>query len=202
MNVHVRRVAARHRADSIRDFCAALLAALFFGLFLGRASHAQTTGVVVQTCGALAQQYAPGSQRPFAVDINGNQCTTGNSVGAGSGTAGYVSNATPVTVASTGTVSAVTAAIPAAAGKFSYICGFDITIIQNATAAVPTTPTVTGTQATLTYQMVNAVSTTTLLTHAYNPCLPSSAANTAITVTSPADADATTVDINVWGFQQ
>lgn len=40
MNVHVRRVAARDRAERIRSFCAAVLAALFFGLFLGHASHA------------------------------------------------------------------------------------------------------------------------------------------------------------------
>ena len=35
----------------------------------------------------------------------------------------------------------------------------------------------------------------------FNPCIPASAANTAITVTTTANGTATAVDVNSWGYQ-
>jgi hypothetical protein len=36
----------------------------------------------------------------------------------------------------------------------------------------------------------------------FTPCIPARAANTAITVTTTADASATAGDVNSWGYQQ
>ena len=40
-----------------------------------------------------------------------------------------------------------------------------------------------------------------LPTQTFTPCIPASAVNTAITITTTADASATAVDVNSWGFQ-
>jgi hypothetical protein len=62
---------------------------------------------------------------------------------------------------------------------------------------------VTGaTGGTLTWEVQNTAPVATQFAQTFNPCLPGSAQNTAVTVTSPATADASTVAVNAWGYQQ
>jgi hypothetical protein len=91
-------------------------------------------------------------------------------------------------------VSATTAAaannqsIPAKVGKTAYISGFEITGL-GATAAVGVAVTVTGVQGGTLQYTIAAVAGATLintpLVVAFNPPLPASATNTAITVNVP-----------------
>lgn len=202
MNVHVRRAAARHRAERIRSFCAAVLASLLFGLFLGHA-HAQDAANVVTSCGTVPLQYAPGAARPMTVDINGNLCTTGFSVGPASGNAGYPTNATPQTNAATGSTGAVAATLPAVATQFEYICGFNVSAVGSAAGAVGPIVVAGLKGGSQTYQLAaGATPAAGYLSQTFSPCIPSSAINTAISVTTTADATGAAVDVNAWGFSQ
>lgn len=203
MNRHVNRVARRHRAELIRTWSAALLTAFFMAVFLGRASHAQDMGVVIQSCGTLPAQYGLGGPRPLAVDVNGNLCSTGNSIGPASGNAGYISNATPVTNAGTGSTGAVAATLPAAATQFTYLCGFNISAVGSAAGSVGPIVVAGLKGGSQTYQLAAAATPAAgYLSQTFSPCLPGSAINTAISVTTTADATGTAIDVNAWGFQQ
>jgi hypothetical protein len=99
--------------------------------------------------------------------------------------------------AGTGTTGAVTATLAGAAGKTTYICGFQVSSTGSGTSAVTVTPLGTG-GGTFTYQLTAPGNFPIL----YNPCVPANAQNTAITVTAGANGTATAVDVNAWGYQQ
>jgi hypothetical protein len=106
---------------------------------------------------------------------------------------------TQVNAIATGTTGAVTATIPAVAGVTNYICGFDVSAAGGTATVSPIT--VTGLLGgTFTYQGI--LSGGLPFQHPFYPCQPASAANTAISVVTTADATATAVDVNVWGFKQ
>ena len=115
---------------------------------------------------------------------------------------------TPVTSSATGTTGAITATLPAAGGKTTYICGF-IFIGTNATVAnTATNLTVTGTvSGTLNFGFPTlaagaAVPNPQPIDEAFLPCLAASAINTAIVVNGPAlGAGATLVTVTAWGYQ-
>jgi hypothetical protein len=108
----------------------------------------------------------------------------------------------PITGNATGTTGAVVGTLAAAAGKFTYICGFNVSSIGGTATVGPVT--IAGlVGSSQIYQLpVNATAGQILVTQSFTPCIPSSAVNTAITVTTTADATATAVDVNSWGFQQ
>jgi hypothetical protein len=106
--------------------------------------------------------------------------------------------ATIVNGNATGTTGAVVGTLAAASNKTTYICGFNVSAIGG-TAAV--NPVVAGLSRTQSYVMSSAT-TPVMLTQSFNPCLPASATNTAITVTTTAAAGATAVTVNSWGYQQ
>lgn len=117
----------------------------------------------------------------------------------------YPGNATaaavPVTATATGTTAATVATIPAVAGKTAYICGFTIT--ADATALAVGTAVVSGTiSGSLSYlQGIFAVTSgASDLTKTFNPCIPASAANTAIVVTSAAAGTGGNTIVNVQGY--
>jgi hypothetical protein len=122
----------------------------------------------------------------------------------GGGNAGYPAGATPTAAGSTGTTSAVTASIAATAGKVSFLCGFSIGNAQTSTGTIVTAPTVTGVigSVTLTYEVQNTLSTSNIFSQTFSPCLAGSGQNAAVTVTSPANADASAVAVNAWGYVQ
>lgn len=202
MNRHVNRVARRHRAELIRTWSAALLTAFFMAVFLGRVSHAQDAGTVVQSCGNVAQSYAVGSTRPIQVDTNGNLCTSsGGSAGAGGG--GFPVNSIPITGNAQGTTGAVVGTLAAAAGRFTYICGLNVSAVGSAAGAVGPITVAGIVGSSQVYQLAAAATPSAgFLSQTFTPCIPSSAQNTAITVTTTADATGTAIDVNSWGFQQ
>jgi hypothetical protein len=115
--------------------------------------------------------------------------------------------ATPITASATGSTGAISATLAAAAGKFTYLCGFNYQGSQT-TAAVSANIVVTGTvTATMNFGFVNLVTGAASpqpppVIQNFTPCVPSSAVNTPIVVTPPTlGAGATLATVSVWGFQ-
>lgn len=102
-----------------------------------------------------------------------------------------------VTGAGTGTTGAVTATLPAAQGKQTFLCGFAIQSIGGTAQVAPTVTGLVG--GTLTYTVLNSATVQTL-SQTFSPCVPSSAVNTGVVVTSPAAVGATAVNVNAWGY--
>lgn len=102
----------------------------------------------------------------------------------------YPASSTPVAVASGNVANAsAVAALPAVAAKTNYISGFEVTG-TGATAGLPVLVTIAGVLGgTLTYvyaAAVGALVSNTPLIVRFEPPLPASAVNTAITATVPA----------------
>lgn len=109
---------------------------------------------------------------------------------------------TAVTATSTGTTAATAASLGATASVTNYVCGFDIT--ADATALAIGTATLSGTiSGSLNYlQNISALTTgAAQLTRTFNPCIPASAANTAITITSAAAGSGGNTIVNIWGYR-
>jgi hypothetical protein len=122
------------------------------------------------------------------------------------GTAGFPAGATPINAAAGGTTAATAATLAAAAGKFTYVCGFSISH-GSATGAVTAGDTVVGTAVSMTWVTgvpVTAAGTTTpTYTINFSPCIPSSAVNTGIVVTSGANgAGGVNNFVQAWGYQK
>jgi len=101
-----------------------------------------------------------------------------------------------------GTTGAVVGTLAARSGVTSYICGFNVSAIGGTATVGPIT--VAGlVGSSQVYQVpVNSAAGAIVATQAFFPCIPASAPNTAITVTTTANGTATAVDVNSWGFQQ
>jgi hypothetical protein len=116
-----------------------------------------------------------------------------------------VSKRIGVTAEATGTTAAVAATIPAVPGRTAYLCGLSVSP-GSATTAITSSVTVTGLiTGTLTWATgapVTAVGVTgAVLTVPFTPCMPASAINSAIVVTSGAlGAGGVNNDVNAWGF--
>lgn len=128
------------------------------------------------------------------IDVNGNICTSD---------ASFPTGTTAVTISATGTTLATVATIPAVASVTNYICGFSIR--SNATAAATGTATLAGViVATMSYAHWTAplASGIGITEQQFNPCIPASAANTAIVITSPAPGAGGTVSVTAWGYKK
>jgi hypothetical protein len=106
---------------------------------------------------------------------------------------------TPITGNAAGTTGAVVGTLAAATGKTSYLCGFDVSAIGG-TAAVGPIVIAGLIGSSMTFQMSSSASGSTL-SREFIPCIPASAPNTAITVTTTADGTATAVNVNSHGYQ-
>lgn len=105
-----------------------------------------------------------------------------------------------ITGNATGTTGAVVGTLAAAAGKTTYICGFDVTAVGGTAQVGPITVAgLVGGSAT--YYLASSAAGAVLPVR-YAPCIPGSAVNTAITVTTTADGTASAVTVNSWGYQQ
>lgn len=111
----------------------------------------------------------------------------------------YPAGATPATGIGTGTTGAVVGTLAAVALKTTYICGFDVSAVGG-TAAVGPIVVAGLTGGSFTYQL-NSAAAAVNFGKVFTPCIPASAVNTAITVTTTADGTATAVDVNAWGYQ-
>lgn len=113
----------------------------------------------------------------------------------------YPATSTPITSSATGTTAATVATFAANATKTNYICGFTIT--STATVALAGVATVTGTiSGALNYvQGVGLAPAVGNLTQSFSPCIPGSAINTALSVTSAAGGAGGVVAVTAWGYQ-
>lgn len=112
------------------------------------------------------------------------------------------SGATQITASGTGTTAAVTATLAATSGKTTFICGF--TISSTATTGITGTATVTGT-ITGTLSFVQGVGTSpavSTLTVPLSPCVPASASNTTLVVTTVAASTGGVTSVIANGYQQ
>jgi len=108
--------------------------------------------------------------------------------------------ATPITGNATGSTGAVVGTLAGAASKTTYICGFNVQAIGGTAPIGPVT--VAGLiGSSQVYQGSSSAAGGTAASATFNPCIPASAVNTAITITTTANGTATAVDVNSWGFQ-
>ena len=112
----------------------------------------------------------------------------------------YPIGATPITGNAAGTTGAVVGTLAAAAAKTTYICGVDVSAIGGTAAIGPITVAGLVTSS-MVYQLASSATGVTL-NKTYTPCIPASAVNTAITITTTADGTASAVNVNSWGYQQ
>lgn len=110
------------------------------------------------------------------------------------------SAAQTITGNATGTTGAVVGTLAAAAAKTTFICGFDVSAIGGTAAVGPITIAGTVTSS-MVYQLASTATGVTL-SRTFTPCIPASAVNTAITITTTADGTASAVSVNSWGYQQ
>jgi hypothetical protein len=108
-----------------------------------------------------------------------------------------VLNVTPSADFTTGTSAVVLTAI---SGKWNYICGFTITT-GGTTAATTGKVTIAGlASGTLSFTYVFVSSGQGIMGIAWPGCLTASAANQAITVSTPAGGAGTVGSVNAWGY--
>lgn len=140
-------------------------------------------------------QTAPGTFVPVGTDATSKPMPVD-----AQGIATVPQGATSVTVPANGTTLAVVATMPAVATKTNYLCGFYID--TTATGAILVGPGVTGLLGgTLTiFMTVPASPAVTNYTKTFSPCLPASAVNTAIVLTSGAAGAGGSTSVTVWGF--
>jgi hypothetical protein len=114
----------------------------------------------------------------------------------------YPAAAVPITASATGTTLATAATLAAGATTTTYICGFSVR--ANATAAATANSTVAGTiTGTLNFTQWTAplASGIGLTEQQFYPCVPASAVNTTIVVTSAAPGAGGTVSVSAWGYR-
>lgn len=168
----------------------------------------------------LWQCVAPSASRPSGADcpvsaaypIPTTSVAGGASLPAGTNNIGnvgsisqYPNTAVPITASASVAASANTATLAGTAGKTTYVCGFTVSGL-GATAATVSTVTVanTVTGSLIYYEPIPAGVTVGLspLVVPFNPCVPASAANTAVTVTvSSPGAGNTNIAVSATGYQ-
>lgn len=98
--------------------------------------------------------------------------------------------------------------IPAAAGKFSFVCGFNVSGL-GATAATTVNPllgTLSGNN-TFTFTggytyALGAAAVSTPFNMTFSPCISGNTINTAVTLVVGGAAGNTATTLNIWGYQQ
>jgi hypothetical protein len=174
------------RAGRRRFLCAALLALLCLGVAHGTAQAQGVTRLCLESVGANGSNNC--------VDISSvNPLPVGPNA--------YPANSTAITGNAAGTTGAVVGTLAGTAAKTTYICGFNVQAIGGTAPVGPIT--IAGLiGSSQVYQGSSSAAGGTVASGAFEPCIPASATNTAITVTTTAAAGATAVDVNAWGYQQ
>ncbi len=174
---------------------------------------------IVDTAGTNLATVKPASTAPVATDTSLVTALNPNSPGiiatGGSTTAlsvptnlnsQYPVNSvttapTAITGNATGSSSAVVGTLAAAASKTTFICGFNVSALGTANTVGPVT--VAGLVGSSQVYQASTLATGVAqqIGQTFNPCIPASAVNTAITITTTAAAGGTAVDVNSWGYQ-
>jgi hypothetical protein len=159
---------------------------------------------------ALAMPHLAHAQvKQFTVNVDPNTGTTA-SVNTDTGLTVHCANcysgalpfgATPISASNTGAAAAaVSATLPAVAGKTTYLTGFCVTS-TNPAAAENGLVAVTGTISTLDFEFVEGVSLGGQLCPPLPKPIPASAADTPIVVTLPAITSGGAGAVTAYGFQ-
>lgn len=122
-----------------------------------------------------------------------------NTIGSVNQVSQYPSGAIAITGNGAGTTGAVVGTLANAASKTTFICGFDVSIIGGTASSTITIAGIVGSS--MNYNFTAAANATTL-SRQFNPCIPASAVNTPITITTGAFAGATGNNVNSYGYQQ
>lgn len=102
-----------------------------------------------------------------------------------------------------GTTSAVVGTLAAASGKTTFICGFNVQSIGGTATVGPITVAgLIGSSQVYQTDVNSATVGKTVASASFSPCIPASAVNTAITITTTANGSASAVNVNSWGYQQ
>jgi hypothetical protein len=206
-----------------------ILATALFALFVFLSPAMAQQAITIASCGTLPTTLDVGGAHVVYQDKNGVQCGSSLSwngttwdpmsgllvgtVGAPAtdvvtvqspitlGSAGYPAASTPIGGNASGTTGAVVGTLAANATKTTYICGFNVQAVGGTAAVGPITIAglITASQV---YQASATAAGGTVASGTFIPCIPASAINTAITITTTADGTATAVNVNSWGFQQ
>lgn len=204
-----------------------IIATALFALFV-TPSYAQQA-IPIDTCGTLSDNVtAGGPAHVLYMDKFGTLCVGSLSwngsawvkaTGLTTGTVGvpsaavvttqlpasggdYPTAASPIAGNASGTTGSVVGTLAGTTGKTTYICDFDVSALGTANSSGPVV--VAGLLGgSKTYQMSTlATGVAQNLTKSFKPCIPASAANTSITVTTTAAAGGTAVNVNSSGYQQ
>ena len=146
---------------------------------------------VVSTCGSLT--FDLGNMHGLVMDTKGRLCVDNPA---------YPSGSAAITGNAAGTTGAVVGTLAAAAGKFTYICGFNVSSVGGTAPSSPITVAGIVGSSQVYQTPINAAGGQILVSQNFTPCIASSAVNTAVTITTTAAAGATAVNVNSWGFQQ
>ena len=169
-----------------------LIAALAFAT----SAHAADTQQVVAVCGTpTGLTYPVPGLGSVTINTSGQLCFTGTAAPVGYGTA------TAITGNANGTTGSVVGTLAGVAGKTTYICGFTVTSFGGTGDPGPVTVAgITGSSAI--FQMSNeSANTASSLQQNFSPCIPASAANTAITITTTPAAGSSATNVVSWGYQ-
>ncbi len=112
----------------------------------------------------------------------------------------YPNGATAITGNAAGTTGAVVGTLAGAAAKTTFICGFSVDAIGGTAAIGPITVAGLITSS-MVFQLTSSA-TGVFRAVPFSPCVPASAVNTAITITTTADGTASAVNVNAWGYQK
>lgn len=113
----------------------------------------------------------------------------------------YPTAATPITASATGTTAAVVATLVGTSGKTTYVCGITLTATGTAAAGNATVAGLVSGTMNFT-QGIPATPAVGTLSQSFTPCIPASAANTSIVVTSFAAGTGGVAAASAWGYQQ
>ncbi|CAN7374315.1 hypothetical protein LJR220_003337 [Bradyrhizobium sp. LjRoot220] len=112
----------------------------------------------------------------------------------------FPTGATAIQGNAAGTTGAVVGTLAANATKITYLCDFDVSGIGGTAALGPVT--IAGLLGGSKIYQLSSSATGVTLSKSFNPCIPASAINTAITITTTANGTATAVNVNSSGYQQ
>lgn len=136
---------------------------------------------------------------PVTPVINGAALSSANPLPVSGSLTPYPVGGTVITGNAVGTTGAVVGTLAGAAAKTTYIAGFSVSAIGGTAAIGPITVAGLVTSSMIWYLAASAAGNQ--LTVMFNPPIPASATNTAITITTTADGTASNVSVNSWGFQ-
>ena len=108
---------------------------------------------------------------------------------------------TLITGNAVGTTGAVVGTLAATASKTTYICGFNASALGGTATIFPITVAGLVGSSQVYRGPTNVAAGILNIQQNFYPCIPASATNTAITVTTTANGTATNVDVNSWGYQ-